>query len=662
MLWLFFLSLHLVALVIGQDIIHITLSQKEIIPDSLINIYLHYPQNTFLGTWKIRSSQLCNEDDLESETIIGDIQITLDHQPRKLVWHIPDNVITGQGNESVCIKVYHWDKKIATSEAYKVKTLPVKKAKNLKYVIFDVATFYSGLQNKLIEAESKEKKIGIVGAGLSGLFSGFLLDSVGFHNYEIIEASNRLGGRINTAYFGKPEEYRYQEMGAMRISFAYSNKNKTMPAKDHQNVFKLAEELNKRNNETYHIKFIEWIQHNENAFYYKNGIRLDDGLVPTIKQVNQNASLKLEYGEDGKEADGILAQYMTDEWIDKMANDMHSAYQEALDKGYDEWSEYAYARFHLGKSLNVSTLSSLEREDETLWDTMYLHFVMASAEWKTVDKGLSRISAAFAALLGHKVQFNIKVSKLIFTPDNDNNKNKIQVQWKSAPFDTTYHSKTYDRVIISAPFSVVRTWHLPKLSFTIKQAIQNLHYSQACKVALEFKTRFWEHGDRPIFGGCSTTDLTSGHICYPSYQLGGKGHGVMLGSYKAEDYAIRLASMPEQEHVALILDNVVELHGQQARDQFTGNYRRYCGILDQYSSGSWAEPYEGQHSLYNSAYFKIEQGLIFVGEHTDIKQAWLSAALDSALRGVVMILIEAGHVDDAKKLVQDWGASSWLKI
>jgi len=37
-------------------------------------------------------------------------------------------------------------------------------------------------------------EIGIVGAGMSGLFSGFLLDQAGFHNYEILEANDRLGG------------------------------------------------------------------------------------------------------------------------------------------------------------------------------------------------------------------------------------------------------------------------------------------------------------------------------------------------------------------------------------------------------------------------------------------------------------------------------------
>lgn len=32
---------------------------------------------------------------------------------------------------------------------------------------------------------------------MSGLFSDFLLDSVGFHNYEIIEANDRLGGYVS---------------------------------------------------------------------------------------------------------------------------------------------------------------------------------------------------------------------------------------------------------------------------------------------------------------------------------------------------------------------------------------------------------------------------------------------------------------------------------
>lgn len=43
---------------------------------------------------------------------------------------------------------------------------------------------------------NRKTEIGIVGAGMSGLFSGYLLDNAGFHNYEIIEANDRLGGYV----------------------------------------------------------------------------------------------------------------------------------------------------------------------------------------------------------------------------------------------------------------------------------------------------------------------------------------------------------------------------------------------------------------------------------------------------------------------------------
>jgi hypothetical protein len=79
-------------------------------------------------------------------------------------------------------------------------------------------------------AAAKSKKIGILGGGMSGLMSSvrnsdsaymdvkltekqFLLTSVGFHDWQIIEASARVGGRVHTSYLNgtKPDQYQYQE-------------------------------------------------------------------------------------------------------------------------------------------------------------------------------------------------------------------------------------------------------------------------------------------------------------------------------------------------------------------------------------------------------------------------------------------------------------------
>ena len=61
-------------------------------------------------------------------------------------------------------------------------------------------------------------KVGIVGAGAAGVYAGMLLESLGI-DYEILEGSNRIGGRIFTYRFnesewnaskpGEPEYYNY---------------------------------------------------------------------------------------------------------------------------------------------------------------------------------------------------------------------------------------------------------------------------------------------------------------------------------------------------------------------------------------------------------------------------------------------------------------------
>lgn len=61
-------------------------------------------------------------------------------------------------------------------------------------------------------------KICIIGAGISGLFLGMLLDSLQLPHisYEILESSKRTGGRVYTHRFG-PGEKDYYDVGAMRF-------------------------------------------------------------------------------------------------------------------------------------------------------------------------------------------------------------------------------------------------------------------------------------------------------------------------------------------------------------------------------------------------------------------------------------------------------------
>ena len=54
----------------------------------------------------------------------------------------------------------------------------------------------------------KQLRVGIIGGGIGGLYSAMLLQEQGI-SYEIIEASDRLGGRLFTHHFDPAKEYDY---------------------------------------------------------------------------------------------------------------------------------------------------------------------------------------------------------------------------------------------------------------------------------------------------------------------------------------------------------------------------------------------------------------------------------------------------------------------
>ncbi|KAI8144254.1 flavin-containing amine oxidoreductase-domain containing protein [Fennellomyces sp. T-0311] len=617
--------------------------------DSLTNIYLDYGSKTVEGSLTLAFGA-CDE---EATHTIGTMEVSTDFQPTKFVWAVPADAKSG------CIVATDaTGSVIAKSEPYTIGNKFGKRGHpEFDDMYFDAVKYHKRQMEKRgkFHASKKSEKIGIIGAGMAGLFSGLLLEEAGFKNYEILESNNRLGGRVHTTYFGNSTTA-YQEMGPMRLPISWTYENRTLPITDHNIVFQLADELNKMNKKEHKIEFIKWIQSTENNLSYRNGVRLPNGRVPTKGQVAADPSLSVNTGsrDFAAEIADATDEFYTDDWFKLMSKDLYAAHDKALKEGYDDWSEFGWLHNKFGLSLNA-TESATGLNAGNIWNDMYDTFTFGASDWRTVQGGLNRLADAFDPVLGDKVTYGTRVSKLAVEDG------KVSVQWKDDPYDEDYNSKSYDNVIVSAPFSIVRNWHLPKLPYTLSRAIKNMGYSQACKVSMEFKTRFWEHYELPIKGGCDSTDLSAGSICYPANNIGSDGPGVMLASYSSGDGGLRFASMTEEQHVARILEDIIELHGDIAKEQYTGNYDRVCWILDPHQSGSWASAYPGQHKLYMPSYFELNDGIVFVGEHTDIKHAWISAALESAIRGVTMVLIEHGHVKEAKQIVKKWNAS-WMKI
>lgn len=236
---------------------------------------------------------------------------------------------------------------------------------------------------------AKSKEIVIVGAGMSGLMSYLVLTQAGFTNITIVEASQRVGGRVYTEYLtGGPFDYSYQEMGAMRFPLTYTNPktNETVKIRDHELVFSLAEEMNRLNNhdKSLFVEFKTWVQKNQNGLVYKNGFKLPSGLPPTVAEVEANASLSATAPLDPstQQLQATVDAILDPDFLEKMAENMFVAHRDWLGKfaqtiahllgrscimaadatlvivnglhglGGDVWSEFAYMVNYLHASLN----------------------------------------------------------------------------------------------------------------------------------------------------------------------------------------------------------------------------------------------------------------------------------------------------------------------
>ncbi|OQE06912.1 hypothetical protein PENVUL_c016G09003 [Penicillium vulpinum] len=552
---------------------------------------------------------------------------------------------------------------------------PVKKRESIADVADAMGPWFDGVaymkskeQSHAFVSKAKSASVAILGGGMSGLMTSLLLDSVGIHNWHIYESSGRLGGRIRTKYLNNttPDQYQYQEMGPMRfpVSITYTDTNETLEIQDHRMVFQLARVLNKMNShkENLQVNFIPFVQNSPNVPAASGGNRLPNGRIPSVSQVAANSSLVYKAAssnETGVEnAESALADYTKTsdrETIRKIATNLYQAHKQAVEDGMFHWSEAGYLKYALGYDNNVTDYVA-GSDNSPMWGYDSVYF--SATKWRTIDKGLESLPRAFYPHVQKKTTFNRTVDGLIYNETTG----KIAVAWREDLFQMVPETKEYDYAVVAAPFSKVRLWDLPRYSSLLSRAISTMNYSPSCKISLLYKTRFWEHMDEPILGGCGSVDVPGvGSVCYPSFNMNATGPGVILASYVSGTPARSTAALTDEEHVAHVQRAMVEVHGEIAAEQFTGIYDRQCWEVDHHQAGAWASPLVGQQELYLPAYYQTEFKTIFIGEHTSYTHAWIFSALDSAVRGTTQLLLDLGLVDEAKDIVDTW-MGRWIKL
>ncbi|RYP77407.1 hypothetical protein DL771_001202 [Monosporascus sp. 5C6A] len=524
----------------------------------------------------------------------------------RLVWIIPEDVQSAQSEG--CISA--WDIEgnlVGRSQSQRLKlrkrrmeegglhSIPMNNKTGIDILgpWFDGVKLLEGKNLSAIDvAEAKAKDIAIVGAGMAGLMTFLILHQSGLTNVRILEASRRLGGRVRTEY-----------LSGGPFDYSYQEMG---PMRFPQTI--------DFGNDTFNVTDQQMVfQLADEMNRLNNHDRnLSVDFIPWIHQ-NENG---LHY------FDGIKMDTGLPPTLGQIAADPSLAISLPL----DESTRATQSQLQLilaNETLMLKIATNMHRAHKD--------FLVNGLDGKGGD-----VWSPYAYLANY---LGASLNDTDIVTGGFGHSSFWYILFESMNFGATTW-KTIDG----------------ELGATITNAINKVPFASGCKVALEYRTRFWEHFENPIYGGWSETDIPGvGWITYPSYCLNCTGPASLLASYVVEaSWGDIWVSVSEEQHVQYVVDAMAEIHGQVAYDEYTGNYRRKCWREDEFASGGWAQPTVGQHQLYIPEYFKTHKNIIFVGEQTSYTHSWVASALESGVRGAVQMLLELGLVDEAKAAVDKW--------
>jgi len=512
----------------------------------------------------------------------------------------------------------------------------------------DIQESLENLSLERIRRPPTPPKVAIVGAGVSGLFLGMMLDYLNDHipefnvGYEIFEANDasRVGGRMFTYNF-KPHPphnpqgpHDYYDVGAMRFPH-----NPIM-----QRVFELFDWLDMPmgplEKDTKNGSLVPYSMTNLTGKDQNEPFRYND-LTKWGSYVNIAAAARgndaFEFNEDRKDPLIPLAvlAMSPSKVVDDAVEDLRQALQEDAEYGgqrgwellmkFDQYTTRAWMATNQQKPpntttpdptrppFNTSTINFLETMNGgTDWyDQAFSETVLESLDfdydkstkWWCIMGGSQQLPMLMEKRLKTKPIYSSRVSALRnvlkFNPPNPLTFG-VEVSLQG---DETSKRRVYDGVFNTTTLGCLRRIDTTEcyLPNSTKTALRVLAYGESCKVGIKFSSGWWRQtmpgGHRVEKGGLGHSDLHIRTVVYPSYNVldDPSQPSVLLVSYTWQQDAERIGALisrsspaGEDELKALLLRELARLHTTTREDEDKLFATISASYLDHYAH-NWSD-------------------------------------------------------------------------